>query len=105
MLFALASCAQLLQEPLNLELAEDNLGMPLTKTVTDKESKDYGLIDHFFQTNHRMMLVRHMVFRDTVFVQTLTNEDMITLKMSDQDQAAGLQYLSSLNAAVKNKVN
>ena len=101
--FLVMSCSPLLQEPIAPEafLPEEN--MPLTRSGESSQPVDYSAVTHFFQTDHRMILVHHVEFRDSVYVQTLTSDDMISLNITDDEQEFSNQYVISLNELLKNQ--
>ena len=99
--FLVMSCSPLLQEPIAPEafLPEEN--MPLTRSGESSQPVDYSAVTHFFQTDHRMILVHHMEFRDSVYVQTLTPEDMISLRITEEERDFATQYVVKLNELLK----
>ena len=93
---------------LTLEPAEplvcvvEDSGMPKTKAVVGEgEQLDEVAVLHYYQTNHRIMLIRHVELRDSLYVQTLTKEDMANLHITPAEQAFGEEYVVQLNELLK----
>lgn len=77
--------------------------LPATRAASDpKQQVDESVQLHFFQTDHRMILMRHVEFRDSVFVQTLTEADMENFKITDAERESGEKYVVSLNELLNN---
>ena len=97
------SCSQLLLEPAAPEspvLQEDR---PLTKTGSSSPQTDYTSARHFFQTDHRIILMNHVELRDSAYVQTLTEEDMRNLHITESERAFCEGYVVQLNELLKEK--
>ena len=81
--FALFSCSQLqevVQEP--EELVNLSEGMPHTKAYVEPPKMSKEEILGYVQSNHITMLVNGVDYIDSVYVQTLTEQDMKDLKSS-----------------------
>lgn len=98
LLMALTSCSQMLevvQEP--EESVEQTVGLPTTKTVAQIPVMSESEILHCIQSDHITMLVDGIVFQDSLFVQTLSAEDMTSLGITETEQNFSLLYLKTLN--------
>ena len=56
---------------------------------------------HHFQTSHKSILIQHVEFRDSVYVQTLTEDDMQTFNMTEEERAFGDAFVVKLNELIK----
>ena len=100
-LFLVMSCSPLRQESLAPEMLFPEQDMPLTRSGEPSTQVDYSAITHFFQTDHKAMLIQHVERRDSVFVQTLTEEDMAALNITEDEQAFSNAYVVQLNELIK----
>lgn len=107
LILSLCACSALILEPAEPEVGHNEAGAhPLTKSggVPSQPSSLSDLeVLHFFQTDHKSILIQHVVRRDSVFVQTLTEEDMQALHITEEEQAFGAAYLVQLNELTKNR--
>lgn len=69
----------------------------LTKGSLPEGQIDTARIKHFVQTDHRVILLRHIVKNDSIFVQTFTPEDMVTFRITPEEQEWANAYLVHLN--------
>ena len=97
----LLSCSPLVLEPMEPSIMQEESGPLLTKSGDSPVQLDMSAVTHFFQTNHKVILIHHVEFRDSVYVQTLTPEDMVALKITEEEQEFGNQYVISLNELIK----
>lgn len=96
-LFAFA-CSPNMLETAYGEIPCNNDGeAPLTRAVED-ETEDEYLLRYESQSNHYLMLMRHVEFCDSVYVQTLTEDDFASLHITEDEQAFGEAYVLQLNA-------
>ena len=98
----LASCSTLLLEPAEPEegCAQKTQRL-LTKGTLSEEQIDTARIKYFVQTDHRVILLRHIVKKDSIFVQTFTPEDMATFRITPEEQEWANAYLVHLNELLK----
>lgn len=81
---------------------EEKVGQPKTRAMAGEGNQiDEAAVLHYYQTDHRMILMRHVVLRDSVYVQTLTEEDMINLHITPEEQAFGEAFVLQLNDLLK----
>lgn len=76
---------------------------PLTKSSL-REQNSYSneaLLRHFTQTDHHLVLMHHVVFRDSLYVQTLTDDDMANLHITESEQAFSNSFVVSMNELLK----
>lgn len=81
----------------------DDYGEPQTKTVTEEPEFELSSVRHYFQTNHRIILMHHVVLVDSVYVQTLTEADMSALQITDAERQFSNDYIIQLNELLRNK--
>ena len=82
--------------------SEMNLGRVPTGYLLDYAIETAAL--HNYEgtlTDHRSILVRHVELRDSVYVQTLTEEDMAIFGITESERAFGDSYLVQLNELLK----
>ena len=83
---------------------EENSGRPKTRAMSGEGNQiDEAAMLHYYQTDHRMILMRHVELRDSVYVQTLTEEDMVNLHITPEEQAFGEAYVLQLNELFKDE--
>lgn len=83
----------------------ENSTIPMTKSgvvAPDGQLSDLEIL-HFFQTDHRSIIIQHVELRDSVYVQTLTEEDMLTFRITEQERAFGDAYVVQLNELIKHQ--
>lgn len=99
--FCAMSCSPNLLEPARSDRSpKETEGRPLTKSTLGTEEEvelDEGMLRHIAQTDHRLILMHHVEWRDSAYVQTLTAEDMECLKITAEEQAFGAAYVVRLN--------
>lgn len=101
-LFLLFGCSTLTMEPAEPDMPSSS--MPKTKspsTLVQEPNLTDAELRHHFQTNHRSILIKHIVLRDGVYVQTLTPEDMNSLKITYEEQSYGNAYLVQMNEMIE----
>lgn len=98
-----SACSQLLLEPVAPDSPAVQEGQPLTKAGIEEPKVDYSAIRHYFQTNRRIILMRHVEYRDSMYVQTLTDEDMRNLHITETEKAFGADYVAKLNEMHKDQ--
>ena len=95
-LFFISSCSELkevIQEP-SVVQPESTL-VPATKAFL--EMPDCADIAHCIQSDHIVMLINSVAFRDSIYVQTLTQRDMADLGITKAERALCEEYLFELN--------
>ena len=81
---------------------EEKVGLPKTRAMSGEGNQiDEATVLHYYQTDHRMILMRHLELRDSVYVQTLTEEDMVNLHITQEEKAFGESYVVQLNEILK----
>ena len=89
-------------EPEEPVIGESPTGRPQTKAATEvMQQPDEAAVLHYYQTDHRMILIHHVELRDTVYVQTLTEEDMQSFNMTEEERSFGEAYVVQLNELLK----
>ena len=58
-------------------------------------------VQHFFQTNHHSILIQHILLRDSVYVQTLTEDDLVNLNITEEERAFSDTCVAKLNSLLK----
>lgn len=102
-LLLLLSCSPLLLEPVFVEEVGNEHMPPTTKSVQPETEEDADLFRHKVQTNHYLILMHHVQLCDSVYVQTLTQEDMRNLKITAEEQEFSRQYVVQLNELTRQK--
>lgn len=106
-LFLLSSCSTLVLEPAEPMLEQTGReAVPITKGTGSQPvavQLDRMEVLHHFQTDHRSILIQHVERRDSVFVQTLTEEDMAALNITEDEQAFSNAYVVQLNELIKHQ--
>ena len=83
---------------------EEDGGAPMTKAIAGEgEQLDEAIVLNYYQTNHRMFLIRHVVLRDTVYVQTLTEDDMADLHITPAEKDFGNEFVVRMNELLKHQ--
>lgn len=103
MSFLVMSCSPLRQESLDPDMLVPEQDTPLTRSGEPSLQADYSAVTHFFQTDHRMILIQHVERRDSMFVQSLTEEDMAALNITEDEQAFSNAYVVQLNELIKHQ--
>lgn len=96
------SCSTLFLDPAQSEdiFSPEFQGFRTKSTSPDVEI-DTARIMHFVQTDHRVILLRHIVKRDSVYVQSFTPEDMATFRITTEEQEWANAYIVHLNELLK----
>lgn len=83
----------------------ENSCLPMTRSALESPEPraDEAELRHIAQTDHYLIIMHHVEFRDSVFVQTLTDEDMVNLNITDAERAFSSNYVVSLNEMLKNQ--
>ena len=104
-LLLMFSCSTLVMEPAEpLIGVETETGTLQTRAIVGEEEQlDEAAVLNYYQTNHRMILMRHVELRDTIYVQTLTGDDMAKLHITPAELAFGEEYVVQLNEMMKNE--
>ena len=97
------SCSTMIMEPAEPMVGNQQHSEPLkTRALSGGgEPIDDAVILHYYQTNHRMILMRHVELRDTIYVQTLTEDDMTNLHITEEERSFGDAYVIQLNELLK----
>lgn len=96
-----SSCSSMMLEP---AISDNNIpeeGTPVTRSVVENQQTDPTAIRHYFQTNHKIILIHHIELRDSIYVQTLSEEDMDSLHITEEERAFSDYYLANLNTLLK----
>ena len=96
MLLLIVCCSEMkevIEAPSSIVNSEGTL--PMTKSA--KESSDCTDILHYLQSDHIVMLINGVTYKDSVYVQTLTPKDMEDLGITDEEKAVSQNYLNELN--------
>ena len=98
-------CSPVLLEPVLSETGlYGNGDQPMTKSdAGSNEVLDDAQLLHQAQTDHYIILMHHVEFKDSVYVQTLTDDDMVNLKITDEERAFSNDYVVSLNELYRQK--
>lgn len=94
----LLSCSEfkeVIQEPYPLTLKNDEI--PNTK-AQDIRRSDCKEVLHLIQSDHYIMVINGVVFKDSTYVQTLTQKDMEVLGITEEERSFSISYLSVLNS-------
>ena len=93
------ACSQL-SELIVQEPSEETASIvPMTKAGEQQPQRlNYYKALHYAQSNHITMIIKHVAFRDSVYVQTLTDEDYRTLDISQEEINFGNYYVATLNS-------
>ena len=67
------------------------------------QQADEAMLRYQAQTDHYLILMHHVERRDSMYVQTLTEEDMVNLSISESEKAFSDNYVVSLNELMKNQ--
>lgn len=107
LLFFVASCSTLVLEPAEQDAIGQQASVrPRTKSgsTTNQSSllSDPEVL-HFFQTDHRSILIQHVELQDSVYVQTLTEEDMASFHITEEEKAFGDAYVVKLNEFLRQR--
>lgn len=97
------SCSSLLLEPAFVEEVSRKQISPSTKSAQPETEEDADLFLYKTQTNHYLILMHHVQLCDSIYVQTLTQEDMENLKITDEEQEFSRLYVVQLNELTKQK--
>ena len=96
------SCSHNLVEPMPEEPSRSCVGArPLTKSWEPVSSPEEAELLCRAQRNHYLILMHHVELRDSVYVQTLTEDDMCNLKITDEEQAFSEGYVDYMNSLIK----
>ena len=97
-LLLFSSCSQLLLEPAEPEIMQFEDGVPATKSAVGMDAKyDPSAMRYYFQTNRRVILMHHVVYRDSAYVQTLSDDEMKAFGITDEQKEFSRQYVVQLN--------
>ena len=93
-----SSCSQLLLEPAEPEIMPSEDGVPATKSAVGMDAKyDPSAMRYYFQTNRRVILMHHVVYKDSAYVQTLSDDEMKAFGITDEQKEFGNRYVVELN--------
>ena len=99
----LLSCSPLMVESAAPESVPECLQRPATRAEIQEPQSDMSSRVHYFQTNHRIILMHHVELRDSVYVQTLTEEDLESLGITRDEKSFGEKYVNELNKLLKSE--
>lgn len=100
----LVSCSSLLLEPEAHENVLNEEGLPMTKSGAMKAADyDQSAVRYYFQTNRRILLMRHVEYRDSAYVQTLSEDEMRAFGITNEQKEFGNRYVVELNQLNKNR--
>lgn len=86
-----AEPAALEQQTFRRPLTKSGIPSNQTQTLSDAE------VLHFFQTDHRSILIQHIEFHDSIYVQTLTEKDVDNFCITEEELAFSDAYIVKLN--------
>ena len=58
---------------------------------------DQSAVRYYFQTNRRILLMHHVEYRDSAYVQTLSEDEMAAFGITNEQKEFGSQYLVKKN--------
>ena len=96
-----SSCSHRIAEYERAEIINGRVSTsPMTKggVLSGKVTPE---IIHKAQTNHVAILIHGIVFHDGVFVQTLSEKDMLEIGITEEEYAFAQDYLKELNKTLK----
>ena len=64
---------------------------------------DQSAVQYYFQKNRRVILMHHVAYKDSAYVQTLSDDDMQSLGMTDEQKEFGSRYVVDLNEINKRR--
>lgn len=97
-----SSCSiNLLEQAIDEPYSEAAEVIPLTRSVVAEPELDEAILLHMAQTDHYIILMHHVEFRDSLYVQTLTSDDMLNLQITEEEQQFGHNYVVCLNEMIK----
>ena len=100
----LTSCSSLLLEPEAHESIPNEEGIPMTKSGAMKgPGYDLSAVRYYFQTNRRILLMHHVEYRDSAYVQTLSEDEMRAFGITNEQKEFGNRYVLELNQLNKNR--
>ncbi len=100
----LVSCSSLLLEPEAHENVLNEERRPMTKSGAMKKADyDQSAVRYYFQTNRRVLLMHHVEYRDSSYVQTLSEDDMRFFGVTDEQKEFGNRYVLELNQINKHR--
>jgi len=100
----LVACSRVLLEPMLPERAiygDSDDDAPLTRVNEPLETTDESELLHELQTNHYLLLMHHVVLRDSTYVQSLTEADFNSLDITEQERTFSFQYVTLMNEQLK----
>ncbi len=95
-LISICSCSQLkevIQEP---ESVSEQLSIA-TKAAVETPFVSEGMRQHFVQSSHIAMLIDGVALIDSLYVQTMTDEDMKGLSITEEEKSFSDAYVAVLN--------
>ena len=70
----------------------------MTKSGAMKEPDyDQSAVRYYFQTNRRVFLMHHVEYKDSTYVQTLSEDEMAAFGITDGQKEFGNRYVVELN--------
>ena len=103
-MLVLASCSSMLLEQEAHESIPNEESLPMTKSGMVKEADyDQSAVRYYFQTNRRILLMRHVEYRDSAYVQTLSEDEMRAFGITNEQKEFGNRYVVELNQINKHR--
>lgn len=103
-MLVLASCSSMLLEQEAHESIPNEESLPMTKSGMVKEADyDQSAVQYYFQTNRRVLLIHHVEYKDSTYVQTLSEDEMAAFGITDGQKEFGSRYVVELNQLNKNR--
>lgn len=97
-LFSLVSCSQMLEIGYENEIDTDcYISSAETKSATPDYSFSKDELLHMFQSSHIAMLINSVIQKDSIYIQTLTNEDFASLGITDKEVEFSSDFIKALN--------
>lgn len=95
----LMACSQLSELTVHEPSEQAYSKIPMTKASEQQSQRlNYNKALHYAQSNHITMIIKHVAFRDSIYVQTLTEEDYLNLDFSQEEINFGNYYVATLNS-------
>lgn len=104
-MLVLASCSSmLLEQEAHESIPNEESSLPMTKSGMVKEADyDQSAVRYYFQTNRRILLMRHVEYRDSAYVQTLSEDEMRAFGITNEQKEFGNRYVVELNQINKHR--
>jgi hypothetical protein len=96
-LVSLVSCSQMLEIGYEGGINPDcNISAAETKSVIPNCSLNKDELLHMFQSSHIAMLINGVIQKDSIYIQTLTDEDIVSLGITEKEMEFSSDYIKTL---------